>query len=48
MINLLGLLNFKLLKETKFGLVPLNIVLLNPFDPIKDPFTLETSAEGLT
>ena len=48
MICLLGLLSFNELNDTKFLLVPLKMVLLNPFDPIKVPFIFEISEEGLT
>ena len=48
MICLLGLLSFNELNDTKFLLVPLKMVLLNPLDPIKVPFTFEISEEGLT
>jgi hypothetical protein len=47
MICLLGLLSFNELNDTKFLLVPLKMVLLNPLDPIKVPFTLEISDDGL-
>lgn len=47
-VKLLGLLSFKLENETWFCTVPLNMVRLNPFDPIKVSFVLEALADGLT
>jgi hypothetical protein len=47
-VRLLGLLNFKLLQVGLAIFVPLNIVLLNPFDPMKVPFEFEIYADGLT
>jgi hypothetical protein len=40
-VRLLGLLNFKLLQVGLAVFVPLNIVLLSPFDPMKVPFEFE-------